>query len=132
MKFNTWRPSFIWALFILIICGIPGKQLPQQDFWQWIKFDKVIHIGVFSLQGLLLIFYLSKDNMHPFFRYHFLTWSVIFTTVFGIIIEILQETIFIDRTGDWKDVVADFLGALVAIFIYKRWQQKLLTLFRLK
>lgn len=132
MKFNTWRPSFIWALFILIICGIPGKQLPQQDFWQWLKFDKIIHIGVFGLQCLLLIFYLSKENMHPFFKYHVFTWSLAITTFYAILIEVLQEYLFIDRTGDWKDVMADFIGALIAILIYKRWQQKLLILFRLK
>ena len=43
---------------------------------------------------------------------------VISCIIFGIIIEILQTTLTVYRTGDYYDVIANSLGVLLALLIF--------------
>lgn len=46
-----------------------------------------------------------------------LTGSFIFAIVFGIIIEVLQKVLTEHRQADYKDVIANVIGALIAVII---------------
>lgn len=45
--------------------------------------------------------------------------------LFGILIEVIQELMTATRTGDVMDIVADFVGALIAVILF----QKIKTVF---
>ena len=49
---------------------------------------------------------------------------VISCILFGIIIEVLQSSLTIYRTGDYYDVLANSLGVLVALFIFNLFFKK--------
>jgi len=38
--------------------------------------------------------------------------------IYGILIEILQETVTSYRTGDYKDVLSNTIGIILAIIVY--------------
>ena len=106
-------PALLWAGFILIICGIPGQNLPRLDLWMWLKPDKFVHVLVFGILSFLFI----RAFVHPaaanVFKTHPKKWAVFIGLIYGAVIELLQEYVFIGRTGDLKDVVANAMGSFV-------------------
>jgi VanZ family protein len=122
LKYNKW--SLLWALFILVLCGIPGKDIPEVDI---VNFDKIIHSGIFfvlllltvrgfSLQTDIKIFYKSPKIM-----------SFIVCVTYGGILELLQDAIFKDRSADVLDFIANSFGCLVGCIFYNTIERRLLV-----
>ncbi len=118
MFFKSLLPAFLWALFILIICGIPGHRLPRVDFLQWLKPDKLVHLFVYATLCFLLIRGFTKQESVTFFKASPKLWAIIFSICYGILIEFLQEYIFIDRNGDVFDALANSLGAFIGMWSF--------------
>ena len=87
--------------------------------------DKVNHaIAHFIFVGLWFLsfyFYLNKSKKQA------LKMAFISSFLFGIVIEILQHTLTESRQADYKDVIANVVGALIAVLIIN-----LLTLSKVK
>ena len=87
--------------------------------------DKVNHaIAHFIFVGLWFLsfyFYLNKSKKQA------LKMAFIGAFLFGIVIEILQHTLTETRQADYKDVIANVVGALIAVLIIN-----LLTLSKVK
>jgi len=64
LKYNY--PGITWAVFILIVLGIPGDQLSNRSFLQIPYLDKIIHMVLF----LILVFLISRG----FFLQHQFTF----------------------------------------------------------
>jgi len=80
-------------------------------------FDKIAHFFVFGL--LATIVFRSVDlPLGSAFR-----WCVAFAVVmlYSSIDEAIQYFNPV-RTADWMDLVADGLGAVVALFVYRNWE----------
>ena len=77
--------------------------------------DKVNHaIAHFIFVGLWFLsfyFYLNKSKKQA------LRMAFISAFLFGIVIEILQHTVTESRQADYKDVIANVVGALIAVLI---------------
>ncbi len=127
MFLKSLRSALLWALFILIICGIPGQRIPHLDFLDWLRPDKIVHLIVFGILSYLLIKgFLKQDAIH-FLRTNPRLSSLLISCVYGCVIEILQEYIFIHRSGDVRDAAADAIGALIGIWIFNYKAKKRLT-----
>ena len=87
--------------------------------------DKVNHaIAHFIFVGLWFLsfyFYLNKSKKQA------LKMAFIGAFLFGIVIEILQHTLTESRQADYKDIIANVVGALIAVLIIN-----LLTLSKVK
>ncbi len=118
MFFKSLLPAFLWALFILIICGIPGHRLPRVDFLQWLKPDKLVHLFVYAILCYLLILGFMKQESAILFKTSPKLWAIVFSVCYGILIEFLQEYIFIDRNGDVFDALANSLGAFIGMWSF--------------
>lgn len=103
----------------------------------------VITIGIFILSlfrmpstGIKLA---HVDKVYHGFAYFVLTLSwlftfykkpnkkyliVVFCIILGIIIELLQYALTIYRTGDYLDVIANSIGALLALFVFNLFLRK--------
>ena len=124
MFFKALLPAFLWALFILVICGFPGNQLPRLEFLDWLKPDKLVHLFIFGLLSYLLIRGFIKQDTISSLKKHPKFWSVVLSTAYGALIEVLQEYVFIYRTGDVRDVIADAIGAFLGIWILDKLMKK--------
>ncbi|MCX6291111.1 MAG: VanZ family protein [Bacteroidetes bacterium] len=124
MFFKSLWPALLWALFILVICGIPGERIPRVDFLDWMKPDKLVHLFVFGLLSFLLTRGFLNQDVPAFFKDHPKTSAVILSILYGIIIEVLQEYVFIHRSGDVRDAMADAIGAWIGIWFFNRWPKK--------
>lgn len=126
-----WRPTvpaLVWALIILILCGVPGEKLPELSFLQWLKPDKIAHIVMFGVQSFLLMRGFERQTKFPFLARNVVSTSIIISIVFGCVVEVLQDHLFIQRSGDVRDAIANSLGAFTGWWFYRK-KLKLKSLF---
>ncbi len=117
-------PTLLWALFILIICAIPGERIPKLTFLEWLKPDKIVHLLAYGLLCILLLRSLLEAETHGWQKKNAIIFSLVISTLYGSLIEILQARVFINRSGDFRDVLADALGAILGWLIYRRFIQR--------
>ncbi|MBE0651983.1 MAG: VanZ family protein [Bacteroidales bacterium] len=107
-------PAAIWSIIILVLTGIPGSYIPRiHKFWGWIEPDKLVHITIFGILMFLILYGLREKYFFSKNRYWFGIVSVLITSVFGMITEILQLFVFVGRSGSRFDFYADAVGALI-------------------
>jgi VanZ family protein len=89
-----------WTVAIFIGCSIPGDGLPHA----LTQSDKVMHLGIFLLFSILwrLAGYSS--------------WRVIGAgIIYGMLIEVWQGVMPLNRSFDLYDALADTVGTLIGI-----------------
>jgi VanZ family protein len=107
-------PAIIWSLVILILTGIPGSYIPRvQNFWGWLEPDKAVHLFIFGTLVFLILYGFREKYFYSKKRYWFGIISVVITSVYGMITEILQLYVFVGRSGSRFDFYADAVGALL-------------------
>jgi glycopeptide antibiotics resistance protein len=117
---NTW-PAFAWAVIILILCGIPGDDLPELSFLEWLRPDKIVHLLLFGMQSYLLIRGFERQKHFSLLQRNAVFISITITILFGCVVEILQTFLFIHRSGDVRDAIANAIGAFAGWWIYKKY-----------
>jgi len=78
--------------------------------------DKYLHIIAFLFLTLIWLFVVQNKNKK--YSLNILIFLVI--TLYGIIIEFLQQELTTNRQADLFDVLADITGTLIAIAIFSR------------
>lgn len=119
LKYN-W-PSILWAAFILVLCLLPGHDLPTVSI---ADFDKVVHFGFYVVLSVLLYFGWQKQTTWPALHKHPLLKIALLTFAYGFAVEILQELLTADRHYDNYDALANALGGVagsgLARWLYNR------------
>ena len=99
------------SIIIAIISLISAANLPSHNFN---ISDKLLHaFAYFALIWSWLLVFRSRHNIK--------TKLLIFIclVVFGIILELLQGSMMLNRSADWKDVVANSIGLLAGLVSFK-------------
>jgi hypothetical protein len=124
LKYN-WQ-AMLWALVILVLCGIPGKDIPHISFLELLSFDKFVHAGVFfvlmilSLRGFLLQTRFVKLQQSA------KQIALIMCITYGALMELMQGTLFEGRSASVLDIVANSFGCVVGLLLYKKIEQRFL------
>jgi len=124
MFLKPMRPALLWAAFILIICAVPGENLPRLDFFAWLRPDKLVHLFIFGTLCFLLVKGFMKQEAFHLLRASPKSVAVLSSIAYGIVIELLQEYFFSGRTGDVRDVIADAIGAFAGLWCYNYFLKK--------
>lgn len=112
--------TLIWALFIMLLCGIPGRDIPHISFLEILSFDKWVHAGVFAVLVIFAIRGFRLQNKFSEIKKQAVFCAVGFSIAYGGILEILQGTLFQDRAADFYDFLANTFGCFVATLIYPK------------
>lgn len=101
----------IWTIMVLVLTMTPSESLPKAQIF---SYDKIGHFGMIGgwtgLLGLIVFYYKKNYNAQLL--------PIFFTGVlFGITIEIFQLLLPINRLFSWYDIIANSLGALVAVLV---------------
>lgn len=121
---RQWR-AIVWALFILVITGLPGSYFPGvTTFWEWLQPDKIVHVFVFAILSFTILYGIRSQYLQDSRRYYFTILAVGIAAVYGLLTEILQYYVFIGRSGNVYDVLADFVGAIVGWLLFNWASQK--------
>ena len=109
-----WGFGFVFVVAALVICLVPGSDLPGALEWN----DKLDHVTGHAALAAWFAGLVPRRS-----------WWKIFLAllVFGIGIEIAQSLMHQGRDGDWHDVVANSCGALLGLGLARlgldRWPQ---------
>jgi VanZ family protein len=107
---NAGALSLTWALFIFALCAIPGPYVPSASWMELLRFDKLVHAGLFFMLCALLLLWDSKEAAG---RDRTLMWVVLCVS-YGVVLEVLQAAVFVERTMDFYDATANLGGTLIA------------------
>lgn len=113
---NLFLRNIIWAIVIFILCSVPGNSLPQSSMIEIPYFDKMVHFGLFFIMGIFLIAELRYQTKLSRISIAFITFALI--TIYGGVIEVLQENYFTNRSGDFWDLCADVAGGITSVFMF--------------
>jgi VanZ family protein len=108
--------SVIWALIILVLCSMPGQYVPSVSLLEMLSFDKWVHAVMFFVLCALIFIHVKKQTEEKKKVILFLTIAILY----GCSLEIMQGTLFSNRSADWNDIIANSLGCLMAFLFYKK------------
>ena len=115
--------TLVWVIFefvlIFILLSMPGSDIQGKS---WISFilhlpyaDKVIHVGLFGSLALSLFFYFEQYSNISFRSTRTKALSLILCILYGIGMEYYQKYFVPSRSFDVVDMLADAIGALLAL-----------------
>lgn len=120
MSFKNFLPAIIWFFAILYMMCLPGSDIPKVEWLNKIYFDKWVHIGVFTLLGLLFCWPFYHSNFNRKERLRYFIKIAIAISVWGLAIEFIQKFWIPGRGFELTDWAADSLGALLACLFSAR------------
>ncbi len=99
--------TFLWTLLVFYLCLMPQRKIAHIPIF---GIDKLVHVLFFGIFMFLLLFIMKLKK-----------WMVSFliATLFGCLIEGLQYYFTsLGRSGNWKDIIADALGAIIFGYLH--------------
>lgn len=109
--------NILWALCLLLLTLMPGKDMPDLDLWWLIGFDKAAHFFFFSVLMVLTIIGFRKQYQFISLRTHAERGALLACVGFGASIEVIQSMIP-GRSVEYEDIIANILGCLLGYGIY--------------
>ena len=124
LKHTKW--AMLWALLILILCGIPGRDIPHISFLELLSFDKFVHAGIFFVLVLLTIRGFLLQTMIRFLQTNAKITATTFCIIYGALLEVMQGTFFQERSADIFDFIANSFGVIAGLTMYTIIESKIL------
>ena len=113
-------PGIAWFFLILILVCIPGYDLPKVDKWLIeINFDKMVHVGLFTVLAYLFILQLAKSSLPLAEKWHYAVKITLAAAVYGLITELVQKFYIPGRSFNLTDFAADAFGGIIALVYCK-------------
>ncbi|MGH1436835.1 MAG: VanZ family protein [Lewinella sp.] len=106
--------TLVWAVVIFYLSTMPGPQLPRID---WLMTpDKFGHAAVYGILAMGIFFSIKScyTNSKTVYR-----WSFLLASGYGAAMELIQFSFFPDRYFELWDIVANIIGAFVALWLLK-------------
>ena len=107
--------SLIWIITIAILSGYPGNKIPKSPF---LNFDKLVHLGTYFVLSFILCYWFHKKNAKSSIPIKIAVIIILFGIFYGGFMEMLQEYIFINRSGNWYDFFANAIGAILGAVLF--------------
>jgi len=113
-------PGITWFIISTILLTLPGSALPKENWLDKIWFDKWVHIGLFGIMVFLFGWGLLKkthDNRQLKKSFLSIASSCL---IYGIIMEFVQNNFIPNRSFDYGDIAADFVGCLAGWWLVNK------------
>lgn len=79
-----------------------GPEIPYMDKW--------VHMGFYLIAMLLGVFFLWERYRHRMKKKPSIIWAGVGLLIYGMIIELLQERMGMDRSAELADLAANIVG----------------------
>jgi VanZ family protein len=106
--------SIIVALIILYLSLANSQDFEKIPLVDIPDFDKVIHLGMYFVLMSVIIF----ENRKTIINTSRLFLTGLIPLFYGVLMEILQATITLTRSGSFFDALADAAGVLLSILLW--------------
>ena len=115
-KYWTFLPAVLFTAAVAYLSLTESAQAPSVALS-----DKVIHGAMYLVLAIswILPFKSPISNLQsPIYAFVLLG-----TTAFGALLELLQHFCTLTRSGEWLDLLADLVGALIGILLVLLWRR---------
>ncbi len=112
-------PLLFVVISLTFLLLLPGNDLEASSWWETYKIDKLVHIVTFSILSLSTSITLSKLRVLIDTNYRLMTLILVVCTIFGTILEFLQQELRVGRSAELLDIVADCIGVLLGFVIFR-------------
>jgi VanZ family protein len=113
LKYNY--KALLWAVLILIVCSIPGNELPDISSWNFPGMDKAVHVFLYFIFTILLVKGFRQQSSFRKLQKHFFIFAIATGIAYGLLIEIFQQTLLVGRSAEINDVLANTGGTALGI-----------------
>ena len=114
---KSYWPAIIWGVLIFIMSSFPGDDIPKSFIINIPFADKIIHFFMYFLLVILIMLGSLRKLKTGLTIRKFL--FVFFISLFyGILLEILQDLVFIMRGADLLDIVANSVGSFIGLLTF--------------
>jgi len=104
--------ALIWTGTVAYLCLVQSNDLPRISIP---NFDKCVHTFFhFVFTFVWFLFFSKQLKIDSILKP--LLYSLLFSFLFGVTIELIQQFETTTRSGDVLDVVANLIGATLAVF----------------
>ncbi|MCC9166664.1 VanZ family protein [Pontibacter harenae] len=117
LRYNLF--TIIWAAMIMLTTLLPSTSMPSLSAWELFSFDSFAHFFVFAVLTFLMIVGLIKQYTYPRLRHYAIRSAFLICSMYGVLIEFIQHFLVYGRQGDVIDALADTIGCLVGIVLFK-------------
>lgn len=103
-----------WALVLLYVSTVPSGKLPSIPLWaQLASPDKWVHALVYGVFAVLLFLLLHRRSIYAVW------WAIGLSGFYGTLMEFLQAFMARGRSFEVADMLANWLGALLAVLLVR-------------
>lgn len=103
----------VLTLGMLLLTLLPAEVMGQNQLWSYDKFGHTVLFGSWTL-SVGLYYHIHKSKTVKL-------WVIFASgTIFGILIEVMQYSLPLNRQGDPVDVLFDLLGCLIAVWLIQK------------
>jgi hypothetical protein len=113
-------PGIAWFFVVLVLLFMPGKDVPSNNWFDIIYFDKWVHSGIFGLLALLFMLPIAYSSINQREKLQYFIRIAIATSIWGLTSEFIQKYWADGRSFDLIDWGADSLGALASFIICRK------------
>lgn len=106
-----------WTIIIFVLCCTPGKYVPTAHWLELLSFDKFVHASIFFILTCLWLVYMIKTNKLSMVTMIFIIFGCV---AYGGLLEMMQATVFSQRSGDWLDFIANSFGCLMGLWFFRK------------
>jgi VanZ family protein len=117
---RSFLPGLLTLTIATVLFCLPGDKFPKDEWFNLLKVDKLIHIGLFAMLVFLwsLPFIDRIEDLNRL-RNTFLSVALVFV-LYGVVIEIIQGNFIPYRSMGLDDMVADALGCGVGFIVARK------------
>lgn len=113
-------PAVAWFIVVLVLICLPGNDIPSNNLFDLIYFDKWVHTGIFGLLALLFMLPVARSANSAKQKLQYFIVIAIATSLWGLATEFIQKYLVFGRSFDLFDWAADSLGALFSFIICRK------------
>lgn len=107
----------LWSIIIVIMLLLPNGLLASESkrFITISHFDKIVHCGLFG--GFCFLLYFFTKSRVDWREKYLNLFCLTLTLLYGFLGEVLQLVTYrwFARTFTWDDLIADFVGGILAL-----------------
>ena len=99
---------------ILALSIMPTSSLPKFDWSNLIGFDKLAHLGVYSILSFLILY--GANSIQGSKMY---IKAIVVSSAYGVLMEILQFSFYTGRYFEILDIIANIIGSFLGAVFFK-------------
>jgi len=107
--------GLLWALFILVLSGLPSSEFKGPTYQ---NIDLIIHAILYAILFVLLCTGFIKQRAVDWLRTFALIKTAILSVTYGALMEVLQSALFSSRSFELADILANTVGVGVGVVFF--------------